>query len=752
MLTINAEYIARTLEGKRVGTGFIALCPSHDDRHPSLSINEGEQGRVLFKCHAGCTQEDVLRALREQGLWPSRKQHGGPTQKDMAYEYVDESGTPLHRTIRTPDKRFWQEHFEGGNWVPGCGHRVVLYHLDELTARCKETVCIAEGEKDVDRLRSLGYLATCNPMGAGKWRRCDADFLANRDMVVFYDNDSAAKKRAGQAHAADVALSLCTVGCKLRIVDLPWGKDVSEFLDSGGSREDLQQLIVAAPYLDCNGIREWRAQFDAECESGLAEHADFGWPDPILFTDDEVELLRPDVLPGILGEYSQALARFTETPPELPVLAVLGVLSTAAAGKIRIEAEPGYVEPVNVYVCPVLESGNRKTAVVQQATTPLIKYEIGERERLAPEIARVESERKTREVVIDKLRKKLKDMEESEIRHIAELEADLPVVPRPPILFTADVTAERLEVLLEANDGRVAVISDEGGIFDVISGRYNAAPNMDVWLKAHCEAPVRVHRMGRTTLIDKPHLTVLVSPQPTVLSGLRDKEFIRGRGLLARFLFALPASPVGNRKLVPCRMPAALTAQYEELITRVLEWRPEEPRILRLSPHAYALWKEFQRSIERQMADGERLCRLRDWASKLPGAALRIAGLLHVARLANFLVALSLELEEPEMQIAIEICTIFISHAIAVFGIVSEDPVLTKSKRLMRWISGQQLAEISKRDCFRAHQPHLFERIEEIDACLRILADHHLIRMVERKTGGRPSEVIEVNPALKEGR
>jgi hypothetical protein len=111
-----------------------------------------------------------------------------------------------------------------------------------------------------------------------------------------------------------------------------------------------------------------------------------------------------------------------------------------------------------------------------------------------------------------------------------------------------------------------------------------------------------------------------------------------------------------------------------------------------------------------------------------------------------------LELEESEIQIAIEICTTLTSHAIAVFGIVSEDPILTRSKRLMRWISNQQKCEITKRDCFRAHRPHLFGRVEDMDACLKILADHHLIRMVELRTGGRPSEVIEVNPALKEDR
>ncbi|MFL6354283.1 MAG: DUF3987 domain-containing protein [Bryobacteraceae bacterium] len=752
MSRINAEFIARSLKGKPVGKDFLGHCPSHDDRNPSLSITEGKDGRVLFKCHAGCTQQQVLDALRERGLWPDPEERE-PTQKNTTYTYVDENGKPLHRTVRTPDKRFWQEHFDGSTWVSGSGgHRLVLYHLDELTARCKETVCIAEGEKDVDRLRWLGYLATCNPMGAGKWRQYYAGALSNRDIILFYDNDSAAKNRVGQTHAADIALSLCAVGCKVRIIDLPWGKDVSEFLDSGGTKETLERLIGETPYVGADEIREWRARFDPSTQvPGTGENAEIDWPEPILLTEDPIEPLRPDILPGVLGDYSRALARFTETPSELPVLAVLGVLSTAAAGKVEIEAEPGYVEPVNLYVCPVLESGNRKTAVVQHATKVLGDYETGERERLRPEIAQLESERKTKEVLIDKLRRKLKDVDAAEIRHIAELEADLPVVPRPPMLFTADVTAERLEVLLEANAGRLAVISDEGGIFDVIAGRYNTTPNLDVWLKGHSQGHVRVHRMERATLVDKPHLTVLISPQPAVLSGLREREFIRGRGLLARFLFALPPSPVGSRQLVPCHMPARVTAEYHELITSVLNWRPEEPRMLRLSPEAYAIWKEFQRSNERQMADGEQLCRLRDWASKLPGAALRIAALLHVARLAKSLTALSLELEESELQIAIEICTALTSHAIAVFGIVSEDPVLTKSKRLMRWILDQRPGEISKRDCFRAHRPHLFGRVEEMNTCLRILAEHHLIRVVERKTGGAAVRSDSGEPCLEGG-
>ncbi|MGI9070576.1 MAG: hypothetical protein ACR2JB_04415, partial [Bryobacteraceae bacterium] len=59
---------------------------------------------------------------------------------------------------------------------------------------------------------------------------------------------------------------------------------------------------------------------------------------------------------------------------------------------------------------------------------------------------------------------------------------------------------------------------------------------------------------------------------------------------------------------------------------------------------------------------------------------------------------------------------------------------------------------ITKRDCFRAHQPHVFEKVEEMESCLKILADHHLIRVTEKKTGGRSSEVFEINPTLREAK
>jgi putative DNA primase/helicase len=69
---MNAEIIAKALRGSRAGAGWVARCPAHDDRTPSLSLRDAGSGIVLVRCHAGCEQEDVIAALRSRGLWPGR--------------------------------------------------------------------------------------------------------------------------------------------------------------------------------------------------------------------------------------------------------------------------------------------------------------------------------------------------------------------------------------------------------------------------------------------------------------------------------------------------------------------------------------------------------------------------------------------------------------------------------------------------------------------------------------------------------
>jgi len=73
---VTAEKIAKTLGGRKVGSGWIARCLTHDDREPSLSVRDSADGKILVRCHAGCDQREVVAALKARGLWDKRSPAG----------------------------------------------------------------------------------------------------------------------------------------------------------------------------------------------------------------------------------------------------------------------------------------------------------------------------------------------------------------------------------------------------------------------------------------------------------------------------------------------------------------------------------------------------------------------------------------------------------------------------------------------------------------------------------------------------
>ena len=75
---MNAEAIAKAPGRRKAGIGWMARCPAHDDRDPSLSIREDISGKALVHCHAGCSQERLIAILRSRGLWGGSGQRRFP--------------------------------------------------------------------------------------------------------------------------------------------------------------------------------------------------------------------------------------------------------------------------------------------------------------------------------------------------------------------------------------------------------------------------------------------------------------------------------------------------------------------------------------------------------------------------------------------------------------------------------------------------------------------------------------------------
>ncbi len=174
------------------------------------------------------------------------------------YDYHDEAGTLLYQAVRYLPKGFKQRRPDGsGGWIWKLdGVRLVPYRLPEvLAADPSAPVYIPEGEKDVENLWMLGVVATCNAMGAGKWRAEYNEFLRGRHVILLPDND-----KAGTDHARAVAGALTGIAASVKVLNLPGlpdKGDVSDWLTMGGRAERLTVLADATPeYAPDAGARE----------------------------------------------------------------------------------------------------------------------------------------------------------------------------------------------------------------------------------------------------------------------------------------------------------------------------------------------------------------------------------------------------------------------------------------------------------------------------------------------------------------
>lgn len=249
-----AAVLAQLKGVKRQAKGYMAKCPAHEDRTPSLSVAVGSDGRVLLHCHAGCTTEAIAKALRLEvrDLFPATADAaeiwtpGG--QAVAVYPYADEGGVVLFEVIRTADKQFRQRvpdptAASGYRWKLD-GTRRVLFHLPQLLAAVAagKTVYIAEGEKDVMALERAGVAATCNSGGAGKWRPEYNAPLRGAVVVIVADKDE-----AGRAHAAKIAQSLQGIASSCVTVEAATGKDAADHLDAGRTVADFVAVRGADP-------------------------------------------------------------------------------------------------------------------------------------------------------------------------------------------------------------------------------------------------------------------------------------------------------------------------------------------------------------------------------------------------------------------------------------------------------------------------------------------------------------------------
>ena len=294
---MDAKLIAAALGRARPAANghWLASCPVLDhgqgngDQNPSLSIVD-EDGKLLLKCHGGCSQHDVWSAVRDLGLLPQRSEwveplvirpinghYPAPVQiprppvqyppapvqlhLTQEWEYADEHGSVLFvkqrfRTTDTKGKTYklLRVMEDGSRQASMVGAKVIPYRLSDVLYASRKTkpLFICEGEKAADALASIGVFTSTSHTGAGSWPAANSHWFADMHIVLVPDND-----QPGYRYASLVASALLPVAKSIRLLALPVGhtEDAFEWVAAGGDKAQLMTLCKGLqPLLDAESI------------------------------------------------------------------------------------------------------------------------------------------------------------------------------------------------------------------------------------------------------------------------------------------------------------------------------------------------------------------------------------------------------------------------------------------------------------------------------------------------------------------
>ena len=226
--------------------GKLTHCPvtashTNGDHMPSLSLNS-VNGKILVRCHKGCTQESVLSAMTSRGLWATAQPRATGWQLVKSYEYRTADGVLVaeHGRFLTENGKAFAWRVPDRSWRDGLGNLTMkelpLYRLHDML-KSSSAIWLVEGEKAADSCAEHGLLAVC--LGGGSSQKSfgnSLDLLRDREVILWPDNDDAGRSLMDR-------LSEMLPNAKFVRPVLPLKGDAYDYFEGGGSVGGLHELI-----------------------------------------------------------------------------------------------------------------------------------------------------------------------------------------------------------------------------------------------------------------------------------------------------------------------------------------------------------------------------------------------------------------------------------------------------------------------------------------------------------------------------
>lgn len=478
------------------------------------------------------------------------------------------------------------------------------------------------------------------------------------------------------------------------------------------------------------------------------------WSIPQNMKIREISEFPIEALPKELKQYGLELAEELQVPVDMVATAILATLALANQGKYMIEGKSGWIESLNIYAINIAKPSERKSPTMAKIIKPILEYEKEENEKRKLEVKNSKDISEMYENRLKNLKAKIPktgDDEysiEKQISEINELLVNFKAI-KFLRLIVDDITPEALSSIMAENNERIGIFSSEGGIFDIIAGRYNNnIANFDILLKGYSGDRTSIDRKGRETeVLNTPYITMMLFTQPIVLEEVFSNYQFRGKGLCARLLYCYPESKVGNRNVNSGAATKEAEENYNNMIKNLLKKEATTPKILQLSSEAYTLSQHFAECLEELLKD--ELLEVEDWAGKLHGNILRIAGNIHLAENID---SDNLIISVDTMKKAIKIGWYYLENAKAIYNIMGEysrDEQI--AKKIIRALKERKMSgTIKKNMLHRISRGKNVDKVQDIDEAVKILIEEGYIKIKEEppeKRVGKPKDkLIELNP------
>lgn len=520
-------------------------------------------------------QEKKTKRLKAQAI---------PQNLTATYLYQDEQGKELFQVRRYEEvgreKTFRQGHVGvDGKFIFSLkGVRRVLYRLPEVVKA--GTIFLAEGEKDADRLTELGLVGTTSPMGASNWRAdLYAEQLKGKDVIIVPDNDP-----PGQKYAAKAADDLDGVAKSVKIVNLPglpFHGDVSDWLDAGGTKEQLLKIVANAPLYKQPAEPAPKPKVEKSNE----------WPEPINIFD-EFSIGDPEwqysYCPPVISDFAFDEAERMGVRPEQ----VAGPAIISAAGVIddRIQLQPKrfdetWVESARLWGAVIGGSGEKKSPAKNRADVAINEIEKSLYRQHCDQMRLYEVELQQYEALSKKGR----------------ANTSPPVEPVRERVICNDTTVEALRDILCDGGGatKITCLWDElSGMlstFDAYRQSKGVSRDRSLYLELFNGGSKPIDRSGKVNIF-VPNWSACISGTitPEVMTEYFGK--LNADGLLQRFLL-YRAERMGRGV---DRMPnEAAEARFKATIKRLFACRTDIPQtVVRLSEDAQAVRESFDKLVE----------------------------------------------------------------------------------------------------------------------------------------------------------